>query len=345
MKKEAFLQALEDRLTPLGVEERRQICAYYSELILDGIELGKNEEEIILSLGSPDEAAARIIKDYEDYGQRLSSLPPQVQGGDYSAPAHGIRSIDIDTRDTPIEIAPAAGDTVRIAFHPRKGIDEVSSDIADGTFTFRHRMRPFSFHIFNWFRTGVKIRLEIPGAYKGDVCIRTSNASVHAADLAAGNLNLITSNAKVSAERINCQLLHIKTSNAKVIVGSIHCLPLDIETTNGAILLGDIHAERVRAATSNARINAEHLTAAGEISLKTNNAALTFSDLPCTRLELKTSNAPVTGMLYGDMRAYSIQSHTSNAACNLPANAVYPELEKSLSVHTSNGRIHIDFVR
>ena len=74
-------------------------------------------------------------------------------------------------------------------------------------------------------------------------------------------------------------------------------------------------------------------------------SALTFSDLPCTRLELKTSNAPVTGTLYGDMRAYSIQSHTSNAACNLPANAVYPELEKSLSVHTSNGRIHIDFVR
>lgn len=59
MTQAAFLEELDRHLTGLSDEERRRAADFYRELILDGMEDGKTEEEAVEALGSPEAAAAR----------------------------------------------------------------------------------------------------------------------------------------------------------------------------------------------------------------------------------------------------------------------------------------------
>ena len=64
MNRETFLNELMAGLTQLGPVEQRQVADYYNELIFDGVENGKPEEEIIAGFGAPEEIAAQIRVEY-----------------------------------------------------------------------------------------------------------------------------------------------------------------------------------------------------------------------------------------------------------------------------------------
>ncbi len=65
MNRETFLNELMAGLTQLGPVEQRQVADYYNELIFDGVENGKPEEEIIAGFGAPEEIAAQIRAEYK----------------------------------------------------------------------------------------------------------------------------------------------------------------------------------------------------------------------------------------------------------------------------------------
>lgn len=62
MTQAAFLEELDRHLTGLSDEERRRAADFYRELILDGMEDGKTEEEAVEALGSPEAAAAAYFR-------------------------------------------------------------------------------------------------------------------------------------------------------------------------------------------------------------------------------------------------------------------------------------------
>ena len=63
MTQAAFLEELDRHLTGLSDEERRRAADFYRELILDGMEDGKTEEEAVEALGSPEAAAAALLQE------------------------------------------------------------------------------------------------------------------------------------------------------------------------------------------------------------------------------------------------------------------------------------------
>lgn len=63
MNRETFLNELMAGLTQLGPVEQRQVADYYNELIFDGVENGKPEEEIIAGFGAPEEIDPHVIED------------------------------------------------------------------------------------------------------------------------------------------------------------------------------------------------------------------------------------------------------------------------------------------
>ena len=75
MNRETFLNELMAGLTQLGPVEQRQVADYYNELIFDGVENGKPEEEIIAGFGAPEEIAAQIRAEYKSQHPCLSLLP------------------------------------------------------------------------------------------------------------------------------------------------------------------------------------------------------------------------------------------------------------------------------
>ena len=64
MTKNEFLQQLLPRITGLPATEQQRILDYYNELVLDGVENGRDEEAIVAGFGSVEDAACKIWEDY-----------------------------------------------------------------------------------------------------------------------------------------------------------------------------------------------------------------------------------------------------------------------------------------
>lgn len=328
MKQEEFLQELMAQLRELNEDDKCQLREYYEELIMDGIELGRTEDEIIAEFGPASQVADRIRKEYAEYGELLSALPARGKNPEreeYHSDRQ-IHTINVEAMNMPVEVVRVKEGNVQVQFQPREGIDIVSSETIDGEFTFQHRMRIFSFNLFAWLTGSKKIVVEIPESFDGNLYIKTSNASLNIKGLAGlKNAKLISSNGKITVSNVECKTTFIKTSN-------------------GSINLQDLKGDELEANTSNAHIAADDCIMDNALMLNTKNGAIGIHGLECSKIVLRTSNAAITGVIRGDMRDYAIQSHTSNASCNLP-NYSYPDQKKNLVAKTSNARIQIEFSR
>ena len=63
MSKQEFLEALKKRLSGLPLENIEERLDFYSEMIDDRIEEGREEEQVVAGIGSVDEIAREIIAD------------------------------------------------------------------------------------------------------------------------------------------------------------------------------------------------------------------------------------------------------------------------------------------
>ena len=55
---------LDSRIAGLPYPERQRVMEYYNEIILDGVENGKSEQEVIDGLGDVEDIAAKTIAEY-----------------------------------------------------------------------------------------------------------------------------------------------------------------------------------------------------------------------------------------------------------------------------------------
>ena len=101
MTQAAFLDELDRHLTGLSDEERRRAADFYRELILDGMEAGKTEEEAVEALGSPEAAAAALLQEQpaQNKLQILDEKKRQLSCG-------GVTEIHVDVRDQPVALEP-----------------------------------------------------------------------------------------------------------------------------------------------------------------------------------------------------------------------------------------------
>lgn len=330
MNRETFLNELMAGLTQLGPVEQRQVADYYNELIFDGVENGKPEEEIIAGFGAPEEIAAQIRAEYKSQqavegapGQ--GAVPPRPACLEYPA-QEPVHTVVVDARNVRVNVRAVPGGGVRVLFQPREN-DRVTVAEKDGAFLFTHTMSIFN--VWNWLdllRGPHDITLELPLDFAGEVCVKTCNAGITVSGLSAGGKGrFVTSNARITVE--NC------------VFGS-----LAAKTSNGPITLSGVTGGDCEAASNNARITAEHCRFAEKMWMQTSNGPVRAEDVEAPDLTFKTANAAITGTVVGDMRDYAISSRTSNAQNNLPMDCAYEDQAKRLWATTSNGRIDVRFV-
>ena len=73
MNREDFLTALAERIQQLPTDEKNTVYEYYNEIILDKIDSGMSEAEVVAELGDIDDIAAKILSEY-------APQPDTVQG-------------------------------------------------------------------------------------------------------------------------------------------------------------------------------------------------------------------------------------------------------------------------
>lgn len=178
MTQAAFLEELDRHLTGLSDEERRRAADFYRELILDGMEDGKTEEEAVEALGSPEAAAAALLQEQpaQNKLQVLDEKKRQLSCG-------GVTEIHVDVRDQPVVLEPSPDDWLHIYYREDSG-DNYHTSTEDGKVCFLHRhvLGPMSlirgfYHLFRVRR----ILIQLPAAYAGLLDIRSTNGSLHAA--------------------------------------------------------------------------------------------------------------------------------------------------------------------
>ena len=325
MIQQEFLKQLATALAPLSDTERSRILDYYREMICDGIESGKEEQEMIFSFGTPQEIAAQILEESAAEDSEPATALPAVQppsSGAYAArgPVH---TILVDARHISVEIHPVQDGPVQVHFSPLES-DRVSISEQNGVFSFRHTMEFSFFHWRNLFFTR-RIMVDIPSSFHGDLQVTTCNAR-----LCAENLSSLG-------------FVQLSTSNGRLMVSSLTCSSLDAETSNGALELHSVSGDRCTAKTSNGHITANFCSFSGGLSLYTSNAAIRAQSLSSDHLDLVSSNAAVCAVILGDLREYAIHSHTSNASNSLPPELIFPGQTKCLNVQTNNAVIDVKF--
>lgn len=328
MTKDQFLTAFMNELRELNEEDKEQILEYYEELILDGQEMGRREEEIIQEFGDPREAAARIRREYAEYGEFLSALPAPAGKKEYHQQKNQkIHTVMVDAQNIPVEIVQVPEGQVQVVFSPRKDIDQVSWETKDGTYQFQHKMKPFSFNLFHWFQGVNRIYVELPDDFHGNLYVKTNNAPLNIKGIQSGlnNAKLTTNNARIQIEDFRCKSACVKTSN-------------------GSLSFLNTIGKELEASTSNGRISMEQGCWENGMILTTKNGPIYVNAIESPKIVLKTSNASITGRIQGDPRDYRIQSHTSNASSNLGNWQGISGQTKDLVAKTSNGKIHIDFI-
>lgn len=325
-----------------GFSDIGQIVRQAMEAARQGIEMGQQAMEQGLEFGQ--QAMQQAMNETRHDGD-LGEYEEKV----LTCPAQQLRGVRLNCSNMPIRVTACSGDVASLTYYTSPK-DPYDASVQNGIL----RLEPqgggrggvkinlfgFRFLLQNAQPT---VTLRLPADALVDLTAHTSNGSVKVSGLAAlCQVDAQTSNCRIEIQDTVCKALEMRSSNARLVMQNVSA------------------KQNISAVTSNSRIEAVRTVSGGGMTLKTSNGRLVLSEAAARqRLEavtsnghiqadriaggavtLKSSNGSIRGSLRGRQQDYAIDSGTSNGSNSLPKSqaGTYP-----LSVHTSNGSIHIDF--
>ncbi len=324
MKRDEYLNNLKFQLIDLPAEDLAQIEEFYNELILDGIDQGFTEEEILSKMESPEKVAEKIRAEYGGIVIYSAKSSEEEQRKDFTS-SDAIRLVKVQTENLRIRVRTVQEGAVRVLFKPKPLLDKVDFEERDGVFSFVHKRRGGT--IQNWlniFREFNILILEIPVDFGGTIQLETTTGSISLTGLSAlAKAELSSTNGKIKVENSQISELIMKAGNGKIEAANLIGNTLDAMNGNGLIVAKECRfPEKIR--------------------LNTQNGAVTGKNLISDTIEMQTYNGLVSGTIIGNRNDYNVTSDTKNGFNNLD-NIHEEGRSKSLTARTHNGRIQIDF--
>lgn len=323
MKREDFLARLKCELGDITREDIEQIEDFYEELILDGMEQGYTEEEVLARFGSPEDVARQVRR---EYGGMIPYTSKMRQEPGYEA-SNMVHTVIVDVSNLRINVRTVENGPIRVLFHPRENSDKVTFTEEKGVFSFVHRTKGL-FHL-NWLNLFMDYNLlilEIPRSFGGTLKLKTSNAQIRVSNLSSlSSGEFVSANGKIKAENIKADVLTVRTSNSR-------------------LELSGLSGKRLEAVTNNGPVSAKECSFPEEVVLQTKNGGVSCRNLVGDSIQLQTCNGSVTGTIIGNVNDYAIHSSTMNGSNNLRDTAG-ESYQKSLTAKTVNGQIHLEFVQ
>lgn len=258
MKKEEFITRIMDGISYFEKSEKMEIKNYYEELILDGIEVGATEEEVIEKLDGTDAIVERLKLEYSKPEREQTKSEKQVLNGEY-IPEGKVSVVKIQAEDRGVQIVPSMDNQVRIQYEGQEE-DEIIYHEIDGIFYFRQReRRKFSFLKFEFFKKASIIMLEVPKNTLNQIEVISQNGGIKCRDIAIeGNLSLITSNGGILVEKVDAKSIKMKTTNGALKIDGVMAKDIELKTTNGSIkgtVIGNNSDYEINSKTSNGSNN------------------------------------------------------------------------------------------
>ena len=259
MKKEEFFIQIMEGISYFEENEIMEIKNYYEELILDGIEMGATEEEVIKKLDGPKAIVERLKLEYskpERDNQEASKK--RILNGEY-IPKGMVSSVKIQAEDRGVQIKTSLDNQVRIHYEGQE-YDEIIYHEIEGVFYFRQReRRKFSFLKFGFSRKVSNIVLEVPKDKLAQIEVITQNGGIKCSDIVVEEkLSLVTSNGAIVAESACSKRIKTITTNGSIKLELVQAQDIELKTTNGSIkgtIIGNNGDYEIHSKTSNGSNN------------------------------------------------------------------------------------------
>ena len=281
---------------------------------------------------------------------------PFIDGsGEYTRQIKTIDNMDIEllkliTSNENVEIVPTRGEQIVIIYYDSDYHKYNVSEKNNSIYMEKERIkgRGWRFFQINMFAPSVKI--EVPEQIILAYDIKTSNSSIAMSNLTLNTSSFTTSNGKIDFKNIvSSSNISLKSSNGRINLDKIEADKLSIVTSNGAMNIERIEARIVDVKTSNGSIDIDRAKAM-ELILRTSNGRITLDNIDARKIDCKTSNSRINATIIGSASDYQRDIRTSNGKINIGAieygTRVLDQDKKTniLMLHTSNGRIDVNFV-
>lgn len=313
MNRQDYLTEFFRALGPISDAERDQIADYYNELVCDRLEQGMTEEEAVLQLGDPAEAAVAFRELYT----AEESDPTPEQSVTVVEEASALTTLDFAVENLRIIVQGIAGgsELPSIQFQSNPEFDEIHTETRNGVFYYRHKIRKnVGMSLLRFFKSP-ELRdfvVRIPASWKGTLLLKTcngpisvsgvedmqklgmttSNGRLELRDLSASQIEAKSGNAQVVLQNIGAINLEAVTSNGKIDADGIRTTKLFLHTTNGAMRLQDLQADNLQAETSNGKIETDGIQT-NDLKLHTTNGSMLLQNLNSSNIHAETSNGRI----------------------------------------------------
>lgn len=360
MNKQEYLAALGAALSGMNQQEKDAALSFCEEALMDRMETGMTEEEAVAAMEAPAQMAEKLAVDMGRAPEKAKepekgegANPDEWQKMQLTCAAAQLNQVDLEADNLPIKIRLSKDDQAHLTYYTRPR-NVYEARLEGDTLTLRqiHAEKgrnfkfDFSFNLFGYIfgnHPWPEILLEVPQTLMASIRAKTRNAglSLTGPQTLIG-VDLATTNGGLSVQQVKCISLEAHTTNGGLSAQEVETKrALGLYTTNGGASASNCCAQaNFTLHTTNGGIAVNHCTAGNAMAIRTTNGGLAFSGLDAASLSLSTSNSRINGSVKGPQTAWQIDSHTTNGKNSLPA---HQQGEKPLSVHTTNGNIHVTF--
>ncbi len=276
--------------------------------------------------------------------------------------AADINTVEISVYTDNIVILPSTDDSAHISYTDTSFVTHVlNSDngklslISEG-----NKLKWFEYIGLN-FSFDNDVELYLPESYSGSIILRSTTGKVELSDFngiktvditsSTGNINLSdieaaelyasASTGTIWVYNITADTAILSASTGSVTFSESSCAnSLTVSTTTGKVKLESCTIPSLKVTVTTGSIGIYAVTCEKSANLSSSTGSITLSDLLTKSLTAKTSTGDVKGTLRGSESKYAITSSSNTGNNNLAQRTTG---ERTISIHTSTGNIHITF--
>lgn len=289
MTEKQFIQELEQALSRLPEDERKDILNDIREYFADGREDGKSENEIAASLGSPRKIASELV---ETYPFKSDNTKTEATSKVLKITDDNFTKVEIDVQHGALFLSPSDSNETIIELCGATEKLELTADVINDTLTIKLKNKGHWLFFFNFNMKAVNLNVFIPKKLYQSISMKSDNGRIQAEKMISKRIQANTDNGRICLTELATSTLEAETDNGRIELTRVQSDQLKTKTDNGRILMSHVEADTIHAESDNGRIEMSQVD--GELVATTDNGRITLDTETIDRnIDFKTDNGSI----------------------------------------------------
>jgi len=224
MTEKQFIQELEQALTRLPEEERKDIIQDIQEYFSNGRDDGKSEQDIAAELGSPSKIADELIGSFDFSQAQMPAKPVNLAKSEFDH--DGFDHVDIQLDNGSLEIRSSTDGEVHVDIENKSYNQLFLTEIID-----RKLIITLKDEVKKW------------GIFSFTISTKSPVVTVQLPPKMYESIKILSDNGQIKAEQLKSTIFDAKSDNGSIKLESIAASTLIVKSDNGSVKLREIQAD------------------------------------------------------------------------------------------------------